>query len=73
MTLPIISGTMTVLRRWVRMASGFSLLAAAVRLAERSFLMRVSDLRWRPRWKLWSGRGRGREEAVEVERKRERG
>ena len=27
-------------------------LAAAVRLAERSFLMSVSDLRWRPRWKL---------------------
>ena len=49
---PTISGTMTVLRRWVRTGAGFSLPTHA-RFAVRSFLMSVSDLRCRPREKLW--------------------
>lgn len=50
-TEPIISGTMIMLRRWVRTASGFSPAAASI-LALRSFLTRARGLRLRPRWNL---------------------
>ncbi len=51
MTEPIISGTMIILRRCVRTGSGFSPPAAS-RLALRSFLIKASGLRLRPRWNL---------------------